>query len=56
MIYCNSRLDLFEPAVKPDSAAANRKAEHLCRKTNMKGDEIDVFCNKVTLSAQKSTN
>lgn len=50
---CVSELDLFEPAVKPDSTTANRKAEHLCRKTNTEGDETDFSTSEVTLSPQQ---
>lgn len=37
-----TELDLFEPVIKPDSTTANRKVEHLCRKTNKKDDKTDV--------------
>lgn len=39
----NSDLSGSEAAVKPDSPTANREAEHLCRKTNMRADETDVL-------------
>lgn len=39
---CCCGWDLLEPAVKPDSTTANRKAEHLCWKTNIENDETDV--------------